>query len=64
VPKQKSNRSAAKRFRVSGGNKIKRRKAFHTHLLSSKTRKRKRSLRKTAMVGKRDLKKVRRMLGQ
>jgi large subunit ribosomal protein L35 len=63
VPKQKSNRSAAKRFRLSGGDKIVRRKAFHTHLLSGKTRKRKRSLKRPTIVVGVDLKKVHRMLG-
>lgn len=63
MPKQKSNRSAAKRFRLSGGDKIVRRKAFHSHLLSSKTRKRKRNLKRPSVVVGVDRKKVHRMLG-
>ncbi len=62
MPKQKSNRSAAKRFRVTGGGKIMRRKAFHSHLLSSKTRKRKRGLKRATVVEGVDAKKVKRML--
>jgi large subunit ribosomal protein L35 len=63
VPKQKTNRSAAKRFRISKEGKILRKKAFHRHLLSSKTRKRKRSLKRPDVVGGTDRRKVRRMLG-
>jgi large subunit ribosomal protein L35 len=44
MPKMKSNRAAAKRFKATGSGKIKRRKAFTRHMLSSKTRKRKRQL--------------------
>lgn len=63
MPKVKTNRSAAKRFRVTGGGKVMRKKAFHSHLLSSKTRKRKRALKRPAIVEKTDLPKIRRQLG-
>ena len=46
MPKIKTNRGAAKRFRVTGSGKIKRNKAYKSHILSSKGKKRKRNLRK------------------
>lgn len=62
MPKIKTNRAAAKRFRKTGKGKFKRSKAFKGHLLSSKTTKRKRNLRKAALIDKADEKKVRRLL--
>lgn len=62
MPKLKSNRGAAKRFKATGTGKIKRYKAFASHLLSSKTTKRKRTLRKSVTVDKRDVKNIRRLL--
>lgn len=62
MPKIKTNRAAAKRFKKTGKGKFKRSKAFKGHLLSSKTTKRKRNLRKSALVDKTDEKKVRRLL--
>ncbi|MBE0602292.1 MAG: 50S ribosomal protein L35 [Deltaproteobacteria bacterium] len=50
MPKMKSNRGANKRFRATGGGGIKRAKAGKSHILSNKTRKRKRGLRKSALV--------------
>jgi large subunit ribosomal protein L35 len=50
MPKIKTNRGAAKRFRTTGTGKIIRNKAFSSHILTSKTRKRKRKLRKSALV--------------
>jgi len=60
--KQKTNRSAAKRFTTTGSGKIKRNKAFKRHLLSSKTTKRKRNLRKGCLVDSANLSGVKRML--
>ncbi|MBN1636453.1 MAG: 50S ribosomal protein L35 [Deltaproteobacteria bacterium] len=60
--KQKTNRSAAKRFRVTGSGKIRRNKAYARHLLSSKDRKRKRNLRKPTVVDSANLSGVKRML--
>ncbi len=60
--KQKTNRSAQKRFRLTGGHKVMRNKAFKSHLLSSKKRKRKRNLGKPTVVDPANLKGVRRML--
>jgi large subunit ribosomal protein L35 len=62
LPKKKTNRAAAKRFKKTGSGKFKRRKAFKGHLLSSKSTKRKRNLRKSGLVDKADEKKVRRLL--
>jgi large subunit ribosomal protein L35 len=50
VPKIKTNRAAAKRFRVTGSGKIKRNKGFKSHILSTKSKKRKRRLRQGSMV--------------
>jgi large subunit ribosomal protein L35 len=50
MPKMKTCRGAAKRFKLTGTGKIKRAKAFRSHLLTSKSPKTKRQLRKTAYV--------------
>ncbi|HNQ36062.1 MAG TPA: 50S ribosomal protein L35 [bacterium] len=62
MPKQKSNKSAAKRLRRNAGGKWKRAHAFSSHLMSSKTRKQKRQLRRNGEVTAADKKQVRRML--
>lgn len=59
MPKMKTRRAAAKRFEVTGKGKIRRRKAFKSHLLSDKTRKRKRNLKKKVVITKADEKRVR-----
>ena len=63
MPKMKTHRGAAKRFKVSPTGKIRRRKAYMNHILEKKTSKRKRSLNAPAVVNKSDEKRVRRMLG-
>ncbi|MBF0507017.1 MAG: 50S ribosomal protein L35 [Nitrospirae bacterium] len=50
MPKMKTHRGAAKRFRVTGTGKIKRSKAYKGHLLTSKPSKRARGLRKSTLV--------------
>lgn len=50
MPKIKTNRGAAKRFRKTGTGKISRSKAFTSHILTKKTTKRKRDLRKGTIV--------------
>jgi large subunit ribosomal protein L35 len=50
MPKMKTHRGAAKRFKKTGTGKLKRAKAFKSHLLNGKTAKRKRNLRKTSYV--------------
>jgi len=62
LPKIKTNRAAAKRFKKTGSGKFKRSKAFRGHLLSKKSAKRKRGLRKAGLVDKADEPKVRRLL--
>jgi len=62
MPKLKSNRGAAKRFEVTGSGRIKRHKAYGSHLLTAKTTKRKRNLRKSGLVDQRDLKNIKRLL--
>jgi large subunit ribosomal protein L35 len=60
--KLKTKKSAAKRFRLTGTGKIKRRHAYASHILTKKTRKRKRNLAKWAEVSSGDLKRVKEML--
>lgn len=62
MQKLKSNRGALKRFSVTGSGKLKRRKAFASHLLSSKSMKRKRRLRKPAIVDKTNANAIKRLM--
>ncbi len=62
MPKIKTNRSAAKRFKKTATGKIKRRKAYHTHILTKKSATRKRNLRKASLVSKADTKKINRLI--
>jgi large subunit ribosomal protein L35 len=62
MPKMKSNRGAMKRFRVTASGKIKRHSAYHSHILTKKSAKRKRNLRKESMVSEADAKRVKRMI--
>lgn len=50
MPKIKTNRAAAKRFRLTGSGKLKRSKAFKLHKLTGKSAKTKRNIRKTGYV--------------
>ena len=50
MPKQKTHRGAAKRFRVTGSGRVKRAKAYKSHILNKKTTKRKRNLRKGTYI--------------
>jgi len=63
MPKMKTRRGAAKRFSVTKNGKLRRRKAFKSHLLTSKSPKRKRSLRGPEEVSPADTRRVKRMLG-
>jgi large subunit ribosomal protein L35 len=60
--KQKTKKSAAKRFKVTGTGKIMRRHSHARHILTKKSRKRVRKLVDTALVSKADSKRVKRML--
>jgi large subunit ribosomal protein L35 len=62
MPKIKTNSGAAKRFKLTANGKIKRKKAFKSHILSTKTTKRKRKLRAAGMVSKPDAKNVKKMV--
>ena len=62
MPKLKTQRSAAKRFKKTASGKIKHKKAFASHILTKKTSKRKRHLRKSALISGRDQKRVRRLV--
>jgi large subunit ribosomal protein L35 len=62
MPKLKTHKGAAKRFRKTATGKIVRSKAFKQHILTSKTRSRKRALRGTTVVSDADAKKLARMI--
>lgn len=62
MPKIKTNRAAAKRFKKTGSGKFKFQKAFGSHILTKKSTKRKRSLRLGQMLDATNMKAVRRML--
>lgn len=62
MPKVKTNRSAAKRFRRTSSGQVKRSKAYRSHILTKKTRQRKRKLRKAGLVHDHDLARVRRLV--
>ena len=62
MPKMKTNRGAAKRLRKTGSGKIRRMRAYKSHILTKKDRKRKRRLRTSTLVAKGDLKRVKRLL--
>ena len=64
MPKMKTNRGARKRFRVSGTGKLRRNHAGMNHILTKKTKKRKRKLRKTGLVDSSDSRRVQRMIGR
>jgi len=62
MPKMKTHKSSAKRFKVSSSGKIIRSKAYKSHILTKKTAKRKRNLRKDTTVSSTEVKKVRVLL--
>ena len=62
MPKMKSRRRALKSYKVTANGKIKRHKAFRSHILTSKSTKRKRHLRKPGLVSETEAYKVRRFL--
>ncbi|UCC66669.1 MAG: 50S ribosomal protein L35 [Deltaproteobacteria bacterium] len=63
MPKMKTNRGAAKRFKITGsGRKVKRQKAFANHILTKKSSKRKRVLRSPDLVHGSDRRSVRRLI--
>lgn len=62
MPKMKTNRSAAKRFRKSASGKLKHKRAFLRHILTSKNSKRKRQLRRPGFLGGADQKRMETLL--
>ncbi len=62
MPRMKTNSGAKKRFKATGTGKFKRHKAFRSHILSSKTQKRKRHLRKAAITAPQEEKKIRMLI--
>ena len=62
MPKIRTNRGAMKRFKLTGSKKIKRNRAYASHILTKKSPKRKRNLRKSSLVDATQEKRVRRMI--
>jgi large subunit ribosomal protein L35 len=62
MPKLKTHRGAAKRFSITAKGKIKRSKAFASHILTKKTTKSKRVLRKSALVHSANYKAIKRLI--
>ena len=62
MPKMKTHRGAAKRFKSTAGGKFKRSKAYKSHILTKKTTKRKRRLDTPALVDRADQRRVQQML--
>jgi len=62
MPKMKSKRAAKKRFRLTGTGKVRRYRAFKSHILTKKHPKRKRHLRKGALVSPADQRNIKRLL--
>lgn len=62
MPKMKSHRGAAKRFKVTKSGKVKRAKAFKSHILTKKSQKRKRNLRQTGYLEGADAANVKKIL--
>lgn len=62
MPKMKTHRGAAKRIKVTGTGKWRRHKAFTSHILTKKSPKRKRNLRKAGLISKGDMKRVKQLL--
>ena len=62
MAKMKTSRAAAKRFKVSGSGKLVRSKAYKSHILTKKSQKRKRNLRKQIEVDKTNVKNMKKIL--
>ncbi len=62
MPKMKTNRGAAKRFKATGTGKVVRRKAYSSHILTKKSTKRKRGLRQSGLVDPADVAGIKRIL--
>lgn len=62
MPKMKTKKAAAKRFKKTGTGKLKRMKAYKSHILTKKTTKRKRNLRKATMTDASNVKNMKKIL--
>jgi large subunit ribosomal protein L35 len=62
MPKQKSSRAARKRFKVTGSGKVRRHKAYKSHILTKKHPKRKRHLRQGTLVSPEETKRIRKLI--
>ena len=62
MPKVKTRSAAKKRFKLTGTGKVKRSKAFANHILTKKSKKRKRNFRKSALVHSTQVKKIKAMI--
>lgn len=62
MPKVKTNAASKKRFALTGTGKVKRKHAYHSHILTKKSKKRKRNLDHTTLVDSANLKQVRSLL--
>ena len=62
MPKMKTHRGAAKRFKITGSGKFKRYNAYKSHILEKKSPKRKRKLRKATLISKSDQKRITKLL--
>ncbi|MDP6419140.1 MAG: 50S ribosomal protein L35 [Candidatus Krumholzibacteria bacterium] len=62
MPKMKSRRGAMKRFRTTGSGKVRRHKAFGSHILTKKSTKRKRGLREATLASSGDADRIRKMI--
>ena len=62
MPKIKTHRGAAKRISLTGSGKVKRSKAFASHILTSKTTKRKRNLRKGAILDPTNVREIKKLI--
>lgn len=64
MPKQKTHKGSAKRFKRTGSGKLKRSHAKRSHMFANKTQKQKRKLRKSAMVSNSDYKRIKQQLAK
>ena len=62
MPKLKTNSGSKKRFELTGSGKIKRKHAYHSHILTKKTKKQKRNLDHTGLVARVDEKRVKELI--
>ena len=63
MPKMKTRKGASERFKATAKGKLKRNHAYHDHILTKKTAKRKRNLSKSGLVAKADMPRIKKMMG-